>query len=81
MDIHPWSPPVQFETDIGTFRILVSAEEACHSLLNNWPIEAGPKLVEARKACLDVMAGKAQSDDDCVAFIEACDEADMHVIQ
>ncbi|QEN84831.1 DUF982 domain-containing protein [Labrys sp. KNU-23] len=81
MDTQLWSRPVQFETDLGRYRVLTSTEEASHFLLNNWPAVAGPKCIDAQRACLDVMAGAAQPDEAREAFVEACEEADMHVVQ
>ncbi|WP_448956013.1 DUF982 domain-containing protein [Labrys neptuniae] len=81
MDTLPWSRPVQFETDVGRHRVLVSTEEASHYLLNNWPSIPGPRFFDAKRACLDVMAGMGEPDDARAAFIAACEEAHVHVMQ
>ena len=80
MDTQPWGRPVQFETEAGHFRILTSSEEASHYLQNNWPGDAGPKFIEAQRACLDVLAGAGEPDDARAAFVEACEEAGLHVV-
>jgi hypothetical protein len=80
MDTQPWSRPVQFQTGIGQSRILVSTEEASHYLRYDWPKFNGPMLIDARRACLDVLAGRGEPDDARSAFVAACKEADIHVI-
>ncbi|MDT3379728.1 DUF982 domain-containing protein [Labrys neptuniae] len=80
MDTLPWSRPVRFETDVGRYRILVSTEEASHFLLNDWPQVTGPRLIDARRICLDVMAGTDEPDNARTAFVAACKEADIRVM-
>ena len=81
MDIKLWTMPVRFETGIGQYRIITSTEEASRFLLNQWPIENGVAYDAARQACLDAMEDKAAPDTARQAFIEACNEAGMYVVQ
>ena len=81
METLPWSRPVQFETDVGSHRVLVSTEEAFHYLLNNWPSIPRPRFFDAKRACLDVLAGTGEPEDARTAFIAVCEEAHVHVTQ
>ncbi|MGJ4855565.1 DUF982 domain-containing protein [Labrys sp. La1] len=81
MDVKVWSMPVRFETGIGNYRIITSTEEASRFLLNQWPMENGVAYDAARQTCLDAMEGNAEPDQARQAFIEACDEAGMYVMQ
>lgn len=76
-----WSRPVKFEIGAGQFRVVASCEEASDFLLNHWPTEGGDKHLLARRACLDALAGSLPADHARRAFIEACEEAGMHVMQ
>jgi hypothetical protein len=75
----PWSLPVEFEALPGTHRVVTSTDEASHYLLNRWPVEGGEKYIEARKICLDVLAGLRTPDDARTAFVAAAAEAGMPV--
>lgn len=81
MNENTWTHPVKFETGVGTFRVAASPEEAANVLLNHWPIEGGDKHLLARKACLDALSGSVPAELARKAFIEACDEAGMYVMQ
>lgn len=77
MENGPWSKPVEFEASAGSRRVIASTEEASHYLLNRWPVEGGEKYIEARKICLDVLAGLRAPDDARAAFVAAAAEAGM----
>ncbi len=81
MDPKNWSSPVKFETGIGTFRIVGTPEEASAVLLNHWPVAGGDKHLLARRACLDAVAGSIPAELARKAFIEACDEAGIYVME
>lgn len=77
MGMKLWSMPVEFEACPGTHRVVASTDEASHYLLNRWPVEGGEKYIEARKVCLDVLAGLRAPEDARSAFIAAAVEAGM----
>jgi Protein of unknown function (DUF982) len=79
MDTKPWSELVEFEASPGTHRIIGSTDEASLYLLNHWPVEGGEVYIEARKVCLDVLAGLRTPEDARSAFIAALVEAGMAV--
>jgi hypothetical protein len=81
MDVKIWSMPVRFETGVGQYRIIASTEEASRYLLQQWPMENGVAYDAARQACLDAMEGEFPADLARQAFIEACNEAGMYVMQ
>ena len=80
MDTQPWSRPVQFQTGVGRSRVLVSTEEASHFLRYDWPKLGGPKSIDARRTCLDVLAGLGNPDEARSAFVAACKEANIRLI-
>jgi hypothetical protein len=80
MENKAWSKPVTFEACPGTCRVVASTDEASHYLLNRWPVEGGSHYLEARKICLDVLAGLRTPEDARAAFIAATAEAGMPVI-
>jgi Protein of unknown function (DUF982) len=80
MENKPWSKPVAFEAHPGTCRVVASTDEASHYLLNRWPVEGGEHYIEARKVCLDVLAGLRTPEDARAAFLAATAEAGMAVI-
>lgn len=81
MDVKIWSMPVRFETGAGQYRIIASTEEAARFLLHQWPMENGVAYDAARRTCLDAMEGSVEPDLARQAFIAACDEAGMYVMQ
>lgn len=80
MDPKVFSSPVKFETGVGQYRIIATAEEASRFLLNQWPMENGVAYDAARQACLDALEGEVPADIARQAFIEACGEAGMYVM-
>jgi hypothetical protein len=80
MENKPWSKPVEFEAAPGTCRVVASTDEASHYLLNRWPMDGGENYIEARKICLDVLAGLRSPEDARAAFILAAAEAGLIVI-
>ena len=80
MENKPWSKPVTFEAGPGTHRVVATTDEASHYLLNRWPVEGGSHYIEARKICLDVLAGLRTPDDARAAFIAAAAEAGLPVV-
>lgn len=81
MDVKIWSRPVRFETSVGQYRIIASTEEASRFLLHQWPMQNGVAYDAARQACLDAMEGEVPADIARQAFIEACGEAGMYVME
>ncbi|MFC2248510.1 DUF982 domain-containing protein [Labrys portucalensis] len=81
MDPKPFSSPVRFETGIGQFRIVATTQEAARVLLMNWPFDEGEAYFAARQACLDALEGEIPAEMARAAFVEACDEAGMYVMQ
>ncbi|MGO4337800.1 DUF982 domain-containing protein [Labrys sp. KB_33_2] len=81
MDPKVFSSPVKFETGIGQFRIVATVQEAARFLDHNWPIAEGEAYDGARQACLDALEGEVPAEIAREAFMEACDEAGMYVMQ
>ncbi len=62
-------------------RVLVrTVQEAADALMRKWLIDDGEEFLAAVKACLDVMARKAEPEDLRAALIRAADEADVTVV-
>ena len=80
MNVRLWSTPVRLETRAGQFRLIASAEEASDFLLNHWPVDGGDKHLSARRACVEALAGSIPTSLARKAFIEACEEAGMHLM-
>lgn len=81
-----WDTSAQFAPVILAFdadreRVLVrTVQEAADALMRKWPIDDGEEFLAAVKACLDVMARKAEPEDLRAALIRAADEADVTVV-
>lgn len=81
MDIKIWSSPVRFEAGLNQHRIVASTHEAARVLIHHWPIREGEAYHEARQACLDALEGKVPAHAARSAFVRACGEAGMCVLQ
>jgi hypothetical protein len=73
-------PYVTVLTDTrGNTRNISSVEEAAEWLFMYWPIKKGEKLMEARQACRDALAGRITCTEVRNAFIEAAREANIYI--
>lgn len=63
----------------GNKRNICSVAEAAEWLVMYWPIKEGKKLIEARQACRDALAGRITCTKARSAFIEAAREADIYI--
>ena len=80
MDPKRWSKPITFETPrLGQYRTIASTQEAARALENDWPLEKGRQLKEARKMCVAVLAGRKPPSEARNAFIAAAVEAHVFV--
>lgn len=80
-DIKQWSKPVTFRIGPGTTFTVTNTEEAARYLVKRWPGETGPAQRAARETCLAVLAGIREPEDARTAFIIACEESEMEVVE
>ena len=64
---------------IGLYRVITDVEQAAEALLYRWPLQDGPALVEAKRACLAAMEGQLDPNIARTAFLVAANEADLSV--
>jgi len=64
---------------IGVYRTVTHVAQMAKALLFEWPLERGDKLRAAKEACVDCLSGKVSADVARAAFLEACEEAGIHV--
>jgi phosphate-selective porin len=65
---------VTFAFSPGRFRTIVSLEQVTGYLEHEWPAEAGPRCLRARKACKDAMTGGLSNEEARAEFIAALGE-------
>ena len=66
--------------DPGRRLIVRTALEAANALIKEWPSDDGEEFLTAVKACLDVMIGKASSDELRSAILRAASEAGVGAV-
>ena len=66
--------------DPGRRLIIRTALEAANALIKEWPSDDGEEFLTAVKACLDVMIGKASSDELRSAILRAASEAGVGAV-
>ncbi len=66
--------------DPGRRLTVRTALEAANALIKEWPSDDGEEFLTAVKACLDVMTGKASSDELRSAILRAADEAGVAAV-
>jgi hypothetical protein len=66
--------------DPGRRLIVRTALEAANALITEWPSDDGEEFLTAVKACLDVMIGKASSDELRSAILRAASEAGVGAV-
>ncbi|GAA3099131.1 hypothetical protein GCM10010520_50690 [Rhizobium viscosum] len=66
--------------DPGRRLIVRTALEAANALIKEWPSDDGEEFLTAVKACLDVMTGKASSDELRSAILRAASEAGVGAV-
>ncbi|WP_411037526.1 DUF982 domain-containing protein [Shinella sp. BYT-45] len=80
MDNGRWEEPITFETQrLGQYRTIASAAEAARALVEDWPVDTGEALAEARETCLAVLEGKKKPEAARMAFLRAAAEADVFI--
>lgn len=71
---------IRIETSKGGHsRVLTSIKGLAEYLLNHWPVEHATSHRTARLACLEAFEGKLTGEEARIAFIKACEEADIFV--
>jgi hypothetical protein len=75
-----WDDGVELQLDgIGKYRTVKSTEDAARCLLELWPRDGGKAYMAAQRACLAALEGRVTADKARASFIEAADEADIHI--
>ena len=65
---------VTFAFSPARFRTIASLEQVAGYFEHEWPAEAGPRCLRARKACKDSMTGSLSNDEARTEFIAALAE-------
>jgi hypothetical protein len=79
MDARSFQDVTIMTSQPGRMRAISSALSAAEFILNEWPINEGPKLSIAKYALLSCLEGKLSPGAARFAFIEAAKEADIYV--
>ncbi|MBB3465279.1 DUF982 domain-containing protein [Rhizobium sp. BK377] len=66
--------------DPGRRLTVRTVQEAATALIKDWPLDDGEEFLTAVKACLDVMTGKASSDELRSAILRAANEAGVAAV-
>ncbi|MBB3462841.1 DUF982 domain-containing protein [Rhizobium sp. BK377] len=66
--------------DPGRRLIVRTAQQAAKALIKDWPSDDGEEFLCAVKACLDVMTGKASSNELRNAILRAANEAGVAAV-
>lgn len=74
IDLGPFEEPVAVATNAGE-RAVSSAREAAEMLLYDWPIGETATRIQARMACMKVLAGSEPAAFARETFIQAAEEA------
>ena len=75
-----WEKGVELELHgVGKYRMVKSTEDAADCLVYRWPIAHGKSWMKAQRACLMALEGRITARMARDAFIEAADEANIHI--
>jgi len=66
--------------DPGRRLIVRTVQEAANALIKEWPSDDGEEFLAAVKACLDVMTGKASSEELRSAILRAASEVGVGAV-
>lgn len=73
--------PVILRFDGNSEHVIVhTVQEAADALIKNWPADDGEEYFSAVKACLDVMARKAEPEQLREALLRAAEEAGVTIV-